>query len=116
MSQRSSLLDRMLAEDDAETKDPKSPKTKESNRTLDPQKSPTRLHANTKPTFSPNGTLELPKKFVSLNGIKSDADDTAVGSLAILPSKKWSSGGLLRKLLWGRKKGNSKKMALSVAA
>ncbi|RVX21084.1 Filament-like plant protein 7 [Vitis vinifera] len=92
MSQRSSLLDRMLAEDDAETKDPKSPKTKESNRTLDPQKSPTRLHANTKPTFSPNGTLELPKKFVSLNGIKSDADDTAVGSLAILPSKKRSSG------------------------
>ena len=92
----------MLAEDDAETKDPKSPKTKESNFTPDPQK-------------SPNGTLELPKKLVSLNGVKGgDADDTAVSSLAIVPSKKWCSGGLLRTLLWGRKKGNSKKMALSV--
>ena len=25
--------------------------------------------------------------------------------LCLLPSKKWCSGGLLRKLLWGRKKG-----------
>lgn len=110
MTQRSSLLDQMLAEDDAEIKVPKSPKTKEGNCSPGLHKSPTSPHANTKPTFSLNGTLELQKRLVSLNGIKGDAEDIAAGSLAVVPSKRQGSGGLFRKLLWGRKKGNSKKI------
>ncbi|KAK9285238.1 hypothetical protein L1049_024427 [Liquidambar formosana] len=109
MSQRSSLLDRMLAEDDAETKDPKSPTTKEIICSSNLQKPPSFLDGNSNSAFSPDPAVEPPEKFLASNKMNQHDDEAAIGSLAIVPSKKRGGVGLLRKLLWRRKKGNSKK-------
>ncbi|XP_057972572.1 filament-like plant protein 7 [Malania oleifera] len=115
-NQRSSLLDQMLAEDDAAVMDLSSPKTKEIICTSNPQKSTALQDGDFKSAFAPNGLKELPEMLPIVNGIKHKGDEAAVGSLAIVPSKKQGGGGLLRKLLWRRKKGNSKKMALPLPA
>ncbi|KAA8531678.1 hypothetical protein F0562_006605 [Nyssa sinensis] len=100
INRRSSLLDKILAEDNAEGGDLKSPKTKEVISTSEPKKSC---------SFHPSGTIDPPERFLNLNGIKREDDEALVGTLAIVPNKKKGSGGLWKKLLWGRKKGNSKK-------
>ena len=85
----------MLAEDD-EAEQLGSPKTKE--------------------VICPQGFgYEPTKEYVT--GKKYNREIT-VGPLAIVPSKKrhTSSGGLIKKLLWRKKKGNSKKMPLPFAA
>lgn len=94
-SHRSSLLDKMLAEDD-EAEQLGSPKTKE---VICPKDF----------GYEPSKEYVTGKKY---NG------EITVGPLAIVPSKKkhTSSGGLIKKLLWRRKRGNSQKMPLPFAA
>ncbi|GFY89583.1 filament-like protein [Actinidia rufa] len=91
--QRSSLLDQMLAEDDAQAD--KSPKTKEIISTVEAKKS-SFLHL----VAPPEAYLDP----------KHESHVTFVGCRAIVPSKKRGGGvGLLRKLLLRRKRGSIKK-------
>ncbi|KAG2724371.1 hypothetical protein I3760_01G014000 [Carya illinoinensis] len=96
MNQRTSLLDKMLAEDDAVAKNLQSPKTKE-------------IDGNF--TRKINGPFQPPENIVVLNGVRYEDDNTSARSLAIVASKKRGGGSLWRKLLW-RKKGTSKKAPL----
>lgn len=88
--QRSSLRDRMLAEDGVEADDPMSPKTKEVISTVETKK----------PSIqSDNSDFQVAPPQV-----------TSTGALAIVPSKKTGGGSsFLRKLLLRRKRGSSKK-------
>ncbi|KAL6993769.1 hypothetical protein U1Q18_011885, partial [Sarracenia purpurea var. burkii] len=86
ISQRSSLLDKMLAEDNAEAGDLKFLKTIETVCISDPQKPPQ-------------------ERFLHINGIKHDDNEAVGGSLAVLPGQKKGSRGLLKKLSWRRNKG-----------
>ncbi|GMP48451.1 hypothetical protein CsSME_00015797 [Camellia sinensis var. sinensis] len=97
LRQWSPLRDRMLAVDDAETGDLNSPKTKEIIRSTVEAKKPS-----------------IPEACI---GSKREAHTAAaVGSLAIVPSKKRRGGvGFLRKLLMRRKRGNIKKTSQSFA-
>ncbi|XP_027150913.1 filament-like plant protein 7 [Coffea eugenioides] len=97
--QRSSLLDKMLAEDKYETEDLKSPKTKE-----------IILEGNSYSVFGPNWTIEPPEKVASSNGVNYSNNEAEIGSLAIVPSKKRGSGGLLKKLLRRGRNGSCKKI------
>ncbi|PSS29322.1 Filament-like plant protein [Actinidia chinensis var. chinensis] len=91
--QRSSLLDQMLAEDDAQAD--KSPKTKEIISTVEAKKS-SFLHL-----------VAPPEAYLDPNH---ESHVTFVGCRAIVPSKKRGGGvGLLRKLLLRRKRGSCKK-------
>ncbi|GFS40030.1 filament-like protein [Actinidia rufa] len=97
--QRSSLLDQMLAEDDAQAD--KSPKTKEIISTVEAKK-PSFLHL-----------VAPPEAYL---GPKHETHISFVGCRAIVPSKKWGGGvGLLRKLLLRRKRGSCKKTSRSFA-
>ncbi|XAR57781.1 hypothetical protein NMG60_11026043 [Bertholletia excelsa] len=89
INQRTSLLDKMLAEDKAKATDLKFPKTKEVTCIPDPQK-------------LPDGTMDPPEN----EGRRNGDDAVGGGSLAIVPSKK--KVGLLKKLLCSRQKGYSK--------
>nr|DAD41327.1 TPA_asm: hypothetical protein HUJ06_015650 [Nelumbo nucifera] len=94
---RSSLLDQMLAEDDAA----KSPKTKEIICTMDPQKHPSppsdSFHGPIVPVKSPEKALDSKKS-------KQKNETTTVETLAIVPIKKRGGGaGFLRKLLLRKK-------------
>lgn len=97
--QRSSLLDKMLAEDKSETDDLKSPKTKE-----------IILDGNSYSAFGPHWTMEPPERFTSSNDVNHPKNEAVISSMAIVPSKKKGSGGLLKKLLRRGKKGNCKKL------
>lgn len=101
MYRRPSLLDQMLAEDVAKAKDLKSPDTKE-------------IDGNST-TLVTNETIKPLEKILVLNSKHHD-EDAVVDSLAIVPSKKRGSGSLWRKLLWKKKKSNSKKTLLSLVA
>ncbi|KAI8027780.1 Filament-like plant protein 7 [Camellia lanceoleosa] len=94
LSQRSSLRDRMLADDLT------SPKTRQIISTIEATK-PSFLYSN---NFS---TLCAPSVPVA---------PPEVGSLAIVPSKKRGGVGFLRKLLLRKKRGSSKKTSRSFAA
>ncbi|XP_057488114.1 filament-like plant protein 7 [Actinidia eriantha] len=90
--QRSSLLDQMLAEDNAQAD--KSPKTKEIISTVEAKKS-SFLHL-----------VALPEAYLDP---KHESQVTFVGRRAIVSSKKRGGGvGLLRKLLLRKKRGSSK--------
>ncbi|XP_062102671.1 filament-like plant protein 7 isoform X2 [Humulus lupulus] len=98
---RTSLLDRMLAEDGAATKTTKSPETKE----IDNNSTTT---ATTK--LGSHKVIEPLENIIFPNGKEQDKNNVAVDMLAIVPSKKHGGGSLLKKLLWRKKKGsNSKK-------
>ncbi|KAF8377577.1 hypothetical protein HHK36_030959 [Tetracentron sinense] len=113
-SQRSSLLDQMLAEDGAEAEDLKSPKTKEIICTIDPHKLPTITSFN---SHAVSDRVKSPERFRSSYETKHKADTAGVGALAIVPSKKHGGGGgLLRKLLLRRKKGSRKKMPIPIVS
>ncbi|KAG6663159.1 filament-like plant protein 7 [Carya illinoinensis] len=88
MYQQSSLLDQMLAEDDA-----KAPKTKQING---------------------NCTGKV-NEIIVLNGIKNKNENASASSLAIVPRKKRGGGSLWKKLLWRKKMANSKKPPLLLA-
>ncbi|XP_009367334.2 filament-like plant protein 7 [Pyrus x bretschneideri] len=93
LNQRSSLLDKMLAEDGASINDFTSPMTKE-------------VGSNSTSTLGPN-ILVLNSKYQN--------DNAAADSLAIAPSKKRGGGSLWRKLVWRKKKGNNLKTPLPIA-
>ncbi|KAK3022540.1 hypothetical protein RJ639_047478 [Escallonia herrerae] len=93
-SQRSSLRDQMLVEDDVQAEDLQSPKTKEVISSIE-----------TKHTAPPTVYL----------GVNSGCRSAATGVLAIVPNKKRGGGSsLLRKLL-RRRNGSSKKTTLFFA-
>lgn len=100
INQRSSLLDQMLAEDDAKAKDVKSLKTKE-------------LDDNS--TGKDNGGFQSLEKVLVLNGVKRVDGNATAGSMVIVPSRRRGVGSLWRKLLWRKKKENSKKTPLPFA-
>ncbi|KAK2657514.1 hypothetical protein Ddye_010566 [Dipteronia dyeriana] len=105
-TQRSSLLDQMIAEDNVKGEDFNSPKIIESD------------NNNINSIFIPNGVAEPLEKIIVLNGNnKLDEDPVPVGhSLAIVPSKKRGSGSLLKRLFSRKKKvSSSKKMSLPFA-
>ncbi|KAG6605212.1 Filament-like plant protein 7, partial [Cucurbita argyrosperma subsp. sororia] len=97
---RFSLLDQMLAEDDAFPKDHEMPK-------------PVEVDANHTSTSDPDKAIDPQKAVLIWNGHKNGVDKDTVGNLAIVPSRKQGDGdgGLWRKLLWRKKKGRSHKMA-----
>ncbi|XP_048427319.1 filament-like plant protein 7 [Pyrus x bretschneideri] len=97
-NQRSSLLDKMLAEDGADIKEFTSPISK----------------GVSTSTFSTKRVIEPLENILVLNSKYQD-DNAAVGSLAIVPGKKLGGGRLWRKLVWRKKKGNSQKAPLSIA-
>ena len=101
ISQRSSLLDQMIAEDNAETNNLESPKAKEKG-------NPSSSFISNKKTTGPLDNILV------LNGNKHQEDNAAVKSLAIVASKK-QGGSLWKKLLWRKRKGNSKKTPLPFA-
>lgn len=96
MHKRSSLRDRMLADEDPRVEILKSPKDKET-RDVDAQK-PSLLHSDS------HNALLTPSALVHTR-------QGHLGSkhLAIVPSKKQGGFGFLRRLLLRRKKGSSKK-------
>lgn len=97
LGRRTSLLDKMIDEDN-DSRDRKAPNTKE-----------LILDGNPHPAFSANNAIEPPEDVRSPNKNQNPADEdiVAVGSLAIVPSKK-KNGGLLKKL-FSRKKNCCKK-------
>ncbi|XP_023007042.1 filament-like plant protein 7 [Cucurbita maxima] len=97
---RFSLLDQMLAEDDAFPKDHEMPK-------------PVEVDANHTSTSDPDKAIDPQKAVLIWNGHKNGVDKDTVGNLAIVPSRKQGDGdgGLWRKLLWRKKKGRSHKKA-----
>ncbi|KAB2635877.1 filament-like plant protein 7 [Pyrus ussuriensis x Pyrus communis] len=100
LNRRSSLLDQMLAEDN-----PKSPKDNES-MDADPQK-PSLFQSDSHNALStPIALVHMPEGHL---GSRGKGGNSAVGSLAIVPSKKQGGFGLLRRLLLRRKKGSTKK-------
>ena len=100
MNQHASLLDQMLAEDDAAAKVLKSPKIKE-------------ISGNS--TIKDIGSFQPLEKILVINGVKHEDENATGGSLAIVPSKIRGGGNLWRKLLWRKRKGNSKKTSLPFA-
>ncbi|KAL3525677.1 hypothetical protein ACH5RR_014049 [Cinchona calisaya] len=103
--QRSSLLDKMLAEDKSETEGLKSPKTKE-----------VILDGNSYSPFGPNWTMEPPERLASPNGVNRAKDEAVIGSMAIVPGKKRRSGGFLKKLLRKGNKGSCKEITSQVVS
>ncbi|KAJ9705088.1 hypothetical protein PVL29_003240 [Vitis rotundifolia] len=104
LSHRSSLRDRMLADDDADAEAFKSPKIKE---IISTACVPSTLSSNNSNSFdAPDIHVEAPDAY---HVSKHRAATPAVGSLAIVPSKKKGGAGFLRKLLQRRKKGVSKR-------
>ncbi|CAK9159449.1 unnamed protein product [Ilex paraguariensis] len=101
IKERSSLLDKMLAEDNAESRDLRSSNTKE---VICTSKPPTLLDEYSYSAFGLDSD-----RFLDSNGIKPHDNEAVISSLAIVPSKKRGGRGLLKKLLWWRKKGNGKK-------
>lgn len=105
-NRRSSLLDQMLAEDGTTTKDLTFPKTKE-------------VDSNSTSTFGPKRVVEPLENILNLNlkyCAPREDDNASTGSFALVPSKKRGGGSLWKRLLWRKKKGNSKKAPLPIAS
>ncbi|XP_022844743.1 filament-like plant protein 7 isoform X3 [Olea europaea var. sylvestris] len=99
INQRESLLDKMLAEDNAQTGNDKFPEMKEA----------VRDGTN----CSVVGTDETTDSLVQLtnsHGINNEKDKSSVGTLAMVPLNKKQSVSLFKKLFWRKRKGNSKKI------
>ncbi|XP_043708739.1 filament-like plant protein 7 isoform X2 [Telopea speciosissima] len=111
---RSSLLDQMLAEDDTEGEDLKSPKTKEIICSVEPPKVLFLPSNDSNSLYGPIVPVETVETSSS-NEVK-HKETTTADSLAIVPIKKRGGGvGFLKKLLSRRKKGNRKKLSLPIA-
>lgn len=106
LNKRSSLRDRMIAEDDTKAEILKSPKIKETTSTADTQKQLV-LHSDScNASCALNALVHTPESFL---GSKHKGGNNAVGALAFVSSKKQGGFGLLRKLLLRRKKGSSRR-------
>ncbi|KAL2522735.1 Filament-like plant protein 7 [Forsythia ovata] len=102
INQRSSLLDKMLAEDNAQIVDIKFPETKED------------VQDGTKySAVSTDETTGSQVQLTNSHGINNEKDRSSVGSLAMVPLNKKQSVSLLKKLFWRKKKGISKKTPFS---
>ncbi|KAM3695034.1 hypothetical protein ACJW31_07G100400 [Castanea mollissima] len=112
MNKRSSLRDRMLAEDGTKAEILKSSKSKEAISTADTQKELHNSNSNNA-LCALNGLVRTPEAYLSS---KHKGVNDAVGALAVVASKKQGGFGLLRKLLLRRKKGGSKKSRALVKA
>lgn len=112
MNKRSSLRDRMLAEDGTKAEILKSSKSKETISTADTQKELHNSNSNNA-LCALNGLVHTPEAYLSS---KHKGVNDAVGALAVVASKKQGGFGLLRKLLLRRKKGGSKKSRALVKA
>lgn len=117
ISQRSSLLDKILAEDNAEPGDLKFHNTMEVFGMSDPQKPPAVLHGNSSSSLLPHEKVDPHEneRFLNRNGSKLNDNAAEVSSLAIKPVRKKVGGGLFKKLLWRRNKGKNKKLTLPFA-
>ncbi|XP_024932871.3 filament-like plant protein 7 isoform X1 [Ziziphus jujuba] len=111
LNKRSSLRDRMLAEDDAKKalvlKPPKLEETTSS--VVHAQKPPLLLPCsdNAIVIHAPNAALRSPE---ACHGSDcKTSNNNSLGSLAIVPSKKQGAFGLLKRLLFRKKKGSSHK-------
>lgn len=100
---RFSLLDQMLAEDDAFPRDHKISK-------------PVEVNANHTSTTDPDKAIDPQKAILIWNGHKNGVNKETVSNLAIVPSRKRGDGALWRKLLWRKKKVRSQKKTLLFAA
>lgn len=100
---RFSLLDQMLAEDDAFPRDYKISKAVEVDA----------IHTSTSDI---DKSIDAQKAILIWNGHKNVVNKDTVSNLAIVPSKKRGEGALWRKLLWRKKKVRSQKKALLFAA
>lgn len=92
---RPSLLDRMLAEDKANSSGDQKKVTPDN------------------PKFVPSKPTGLPEKFQGSDGVGSREGEP--GSLAMVPLKRQGGGGLLRKLWWRKKRVSSNKASLPPA-
>ena len=109
LSHRSSLRDRMIADDDAEAETLKSPMIKE---IISTANIPSALGSNNSNSFNaPDIHVEAPHAYTDSDSKHRGAASmpAVFGSLAIVPSKKKGGAGFLRKLLQRRKKGISRK-------
>ncbi|KAL2241659.1 filament-like plant protein 7 [Sesamum indicum] len=101
VSQRFSLLDKMLAEDNDQIGvSPRTAKDDISN-------------GNSNSVVSTSAAIESWSKFADSNGISPDAGLSPVVSKAIVPCKKKGGINFWKKLFWRHKKGNSKKAPFS---
>ncbi|KAI8542127.1 hypothetical protein RHMOL_Rhmol08G0115200 [Rhododendron molle] len=108
INQRSSLLDKMLAEDNARN-------TMEVFSISGLKTPPAFLHGNSGSSLHPHGKEDSPERFLYRIGSKCNGNEAEHGSLAITPVKKNGGGGLFKKLLWRRNKGKNKKLNLPFA-
>ncbi|KAG2704167.1 hypothetical protein I3760_06G172700 [Carya illinoinensis] len=107
LSKRSSLRDRMLAEDDAKVEILKSPKAKETtSSTADAEKQLVLHSSSYNASCAPKALVHAPG---ACFGSNHEGANSAASSLTVVPNKKQGGFGLLRKLLLRRKKGNVKK-------
>ncbi|XAR74006.1 hypothetical protein NMG60_11008155 [Bertholletia excelsa] len=110
-NQRTTLLDKLLAEDGGEAGNSRFPNS---------YTSPSVLDGNSCPEYQRNGTLDSQQAFLWSNGIKHDDNEATDHSLAIVPVKRKGGSALLKMLWWRRKKsnsnGNSKMIILPFAA
>ncbi|KAL0350699.1 UNVERIFIED_CONTAM: Filament-like plant protein 7 [Sesamum radiatum] len=101
VSQRFSLLDKMLAEDNDQIGvSPRTTKDDSSN-------------GNSNSVVSTSAAIESWSKFADSNGISRDAGLSPVVSMAIVPCKKKGGINFWKKLFWRHKNGNSKKAPFS---
>ncbi|GAV71291.1 DUF869 domain-containing protein [Cephalotus follicularis] len=101
VNQRSSLLDQMIAEDNAKAKDLESATKKGTD-------------GNSSSVLRSNGEKE-PLEQIFLNRSRRMEHNATVTALAFVPRKKGGSVSLWRKLLWKRNKASSKRTILPLA-
>ena len=106
INKRSSLRDRMLAEDDTKAKVLKPPKLEETTSSVDEQK-PSILHPGGHNVMhTSNVPVHTPE---ASRGSDCKTSNNAFGTLAIVPSKKQGGFALLKRLFLRRKKTSSQK-------
>lgn len=105
-SQRTSLLDKLLAEDSAGRRYPGSPTAKE---VLCTSNSPTVVDSTSGSTFGLENTINSSEISLKTNDIRHQGAEAVGNSFAIIRSKDISDRGLWKNMLWRLKKSHSKK-------
>ncbi|KAL1809944.1 hypothetical protein ACET3Z_026934 [Daucus carota] len=105
-SKRTSLLDKLLAEDSAGRRYPESLIAKED---LCTPNSPTGVDSTSGSTFALKHTIKSSDMSLKTNNIRHQDVEAAGNSFAIIRSKDISSRGLWKNMLWKLKKSHSKK-------
>lgn len=105
-SQRTSLLDKLLAEDSAGRRYPESPTTKE---VLCTSNSPTVVDSTSGSTCGLTQTINSSEVSLKTNDIRHQGVEAVGNSTAIIRSKDISDRGLWKNMLWRLKKSHIKK-------